>query len=215
MEINKCQKGFTLAEMLVTLALFSFAMTVIINTYTNLQKAFAAQQLSAEIQQNLRAAMLLMTNEIRMAGYDPTGSAGAGIDTLSLTPSSIRFTADINADGSIGNTPRDREDLTYLMYNEGGVIRLGRNNSGANVEITSDIDVLDLRYLDRDNNITAVGSDIRSIQVTLVGRTRKPAQGYQASFTYENMQGTSVTIPADGYRRMALSFQVNCRNMGL
>lgn len=213
--MRKCHKGFTLVEMLVTLVLFSFAMTVIVNTYTNLQKAFAVQQLTAEIQQNLRAAMLVMTSELRMAGYDPTGEADAGIDTLSLTASSIRFTADIDDDGIIGNVERDGEDVTYLMYDEGGVAHLGRSNSGPNEEITSDIDVLDLRYLDRNNNITAVGSDIRSIQVTLVGRTRKPDPNYQESFTYENMQGTSFTIAADGYRRMALSFQVNCRNMGL
>ncbi len=215
MTVNKCQGGFTLVEMLVTLALFSFAMTVIVNTYTNLQKAFTTQQLTSEIQQNLRAAMLIMSNELRMAGYDPAGTADAGIDTASLTTSTIRFSADIDGDGAVGNTERDGEDVTYLLYEEGGVPRLGRSNSGPTEEVVSNVEALDLRFLDKDNNITAVGSDIRSIQVTMVGRTRKPDPAYEDAFSYENMQGTEFNIAADGYRRMALSFQVNCRNMGL
>ena len=51
----------------------------------------------------------VMTNDIRMAGFDPTGNAGAGIVTAEADL--MRFTLDRNGSGTIGDAAF--EDVAY------------------------------------------------------------------------------------------------------
>ena len=68
-------------------------MTGIYSAYYSQQKSNITQEQVAAMQQELRAAMYIMQREIRMAGCDPIGSAGAGIQTPNTN--SITFTLDI------------------------------------------------------------------------------------------------------------------------
>ena len=70
-------KGFTLVEILVALALSAVVLGAIYSVYVAQQKVYVVQEEVAKMQQNLRAALLMMSGELRMAGFDPTGKAGA------------------------------------------------------------------------------------------------------------------------------------------
>jgi type IV pilus assembly protein PilW len=72
-------KGFTLPELMIAMAVGSIIMAVIYSTYQAQQKSYTTQHLGVEMQQNIRAAMSLMKREIRMAGYDPEETSGADI----------------------------------------------------------------------------------------------------------------------------------------
>ena len=100
MNLRTCNKGFTLTELLVATALSSMVMGGIYSSFYSQQKTFVAQEQTAAMQQNLRSAMYLMEREIRMAGYDPTGDAGAGIHTANAN--SIRIMKDITDDSGTG-----------------------------------------------------------------------------------------------------------------
>jgi len=212
-------RGFTLIELLVGLAVSSLAMGAIYNVYLTQQRSYTVQQDIAMMQQNLRAAMFLMTNELRMAGYDPSGNASAGISSIAET--SVRFTKDEDKDGTIETGPGIGEDVTYDIDTDAGtgVKSLYRNDQDTDAPIATNIDAIHLFYLDEDSAIVSAGNedDIRSIQITLVAKTSKYNSLYKDSFTYSDLQGGShvLAVGGDGYRRAALSTQVQCRNMGL
>jgi type IV pilus assembly protein PilW len=230
----KRHEGFTLVELLVAMAISAIVMTAIYSAYYSQQKSFLVQDQIAAAQQNLRAGMYMMEREIRMAGYDPRGSAGAGIQTANAD--SIRFTLDIHdgadndsdgiideddeagiGDGTIGDAG---EDITYLRLDPDGdgVFSLFRRDGVLGVDqlVAENIDALDFVYRDRDGNVTANTSEIRSVQITMVARTDRQDPGYSDGKNYMNQQGTEVLAQQnDPFRRKILTAEIKCRNMGL
>ena len=69
--ITTSQKGFSLLELMVAMAIASVLMAGIYTFYHNQLKTHITQQEMVDMQQDARAAMYMMTREIRMAGYDP------------------------------------------------------------------------------------------------------------------------------------------------
>ena len=61
------EKGFTLVELLVAVFVAGIVMTAVYSAYSSQQKSYTVQEQMAEMQQNLRSAMFMMTREIRMA----------------------------------------------------------------------------------------------------------------------------------------------------
>lgn len=201
-------RGFTLAELLIGLFVSAVVMTTILSAYYSQNKSYAVQEQVAAMVQNLRAAMDIMIREIRMAGYDPTGTANAGIVTANTT--SITITQDLDGDGSVAGD----ENITYALADSDGDgdNDLERNNN----LIAENIDALDFLYLDETNNPTAVPSEIKAVQITMVAKTGRGDRGYVDSVVYTNQQGTGILGPInDNSRRKRLTAEVRCRNMGL
>jgi hypothetical protein len=66
------EHGLSLAELVVTLALFALVMFGVVGTWGKAQEAYFVGSESAEVQQNVRAAIDFMVREIRSAGRDAT-----------------------------------------------------------------------------------------------------------------------------------------------
>jgi len=204
--------GFTLTELLVAMGISGIVMASTYSVYHSHQKSYVAQEQVVAMQQNLRAAMYYMEREIRMAGYDPTQSAAAGIATAD--GNSIRVTLDITEDGDTGDAD---EDITYCLSDSDGD---GDNDLERNGNlIAENIDALDFVYLDEDGTVLATPvanlEDIRSVQITLVAKTGRGDPGYTNTAAYANQQGTEI-LPAqnDSFRSKRLTAQVKCRNLG-
>jgi len=230
------KKAFTLIELLVALAISGVVMAGIYSAYYSQQKSYITQEQVAAMQQNLRAAMYIMPREIRMAGCDPTGSAGAGIQTANTN--SITFTLDITGgesdgkdndnNGSVDEDDEKRfsdgfcddtnENITYSLYTADGIQKLGRKSplTAINQPVAENIDALDFVYLDANGAPTATLANIRSVQITLVARTGRGDPGYTNNTSYQNHQGSTIyTAPNDSFRRKLLTAEVKCRNLGL
>jgi type IV pilus assembly protein PilW len=108
-------KGFTLPELMIAMAVGSIIMAVIYSTYQAQQKSYTTQHLVVEMQQNIRAVMSLMKREIRMAGYDPAETSTAGI--LSAASDFIEFSFDMDGNGAVAGTD---ESLTYRFITGDG-----------------------------------------------------------------------------------------------
>jgi type IV pilus assembly protein PilW len=223
MNLRTCNKGFTLVELLVSIAISAVVLGSVYSSFYAHQKNFLAQEQTAAMQQNLRSAMYLMEREIRMAGYDPTGDAGAGIHTASAD--SIRVTKDITDDAGTGpadgNADDVNEDITYAVLDADGdgdtdLARTDANGAGTQL-LAENIDALNFVYLDKDGSSTANISEMRSVQITVVARADRPDRGYDGSGSFLNQQGQIIFTPSAGdqFRRKLLTEEVKCRNLGL
>lgn len=213
MALKKNDNGFTLVEILVAMLVSGLVLSGIYSTYQSQQRSYILQEQIAQMQQNQRAAMYMISRELRMAGFDPSSSADAGIVDGQWTSTFLRFTKDDNGDGDVTDSG---EDLTYSLYVSDGIPKLGRKNPTTNQPVAENIQELWFVYLDENNSVTATLADIRSVEITLVARTGQPTPDYVNTTTYSNKLGTKTFGPYnDAYHRSVLSEQVNCRNLGL
>jgi len=114
----KGQSGFALVELLIALAIASVALAAVFSVYWSVTKSSTSNEVTAEVLQNLRTSVVILEQDLRMAGLDRFGTASSGIE--SATATSIRFTADRNMDGTInvadlsdGIQEVDLERITY------------------------------------------------------------------------------------------------------
>jgi len=241
--MSENQKGFTLVELLVVLALSGIVTAAVYKSFTAQQQVYVAQDQVAGMQQDVRAALEIMIKELRMAGYDPRGTAGAGI--TAATNSMIQFTADHNRNGvlvSPGPPPDNdaHENITFSLRPESdpdgdGIAtvfpsELRRSSWGVPSPLAENVEILNFVYLDAENKViaTPVSSDdlarIRSIQVFIVVRSDQEDRHYRDTSTYTNLlydrdhteaQALKWGPPNDGYRRRVLKTTVKCRNAGI
>jgi len=68
-------QGLSLTELVVTMALFAVVMAGVVGTWAKAQEAYFVGSESAEVQQNVRAAIDFMMREIRSTGRDATTCA--------------------------------------------------------------------------------------------------------------------------------------------
>jgi type IV pilus assembly protein PilW len=193
------------------------------------------------MQQNFRSALYFMTSEIRMAGYDPTGNAGAGI-TIAL-PGRMQLTYDIDGNESIAGSDETTgigfsyavgkdvfgDGIPDIINSDGNPdpIPLGKESGGAGgyKNIAENIQAVEFQYLDSTGAITAVINDIRSIQLTILARARRSDPKFINSMTYTTPSGTDTSgNPVagqtwgpynDNFRRRMATTTIRCRNLGI
>jgi len=225
--------GFTLIELLVAMAMGLAAMGSIYMAYDSQQKAHGVQQLVVAIQQNLRAGTFVMSRDIRMAGFDPTGQAGATI--TEAADGAITVSMDLDTSGCISGAD---ETIRFALTNDanddgicdGGNCALSRLRDGEVIPqpVAENIDAINFVYLDVDGNVIPtpmIATDpndlpdlarIRTVQVTIVGRSATGQRGYRKNTVYTNKQGQTVLgAQNDDFHRRVLTAQFKCRNMGL
>lgn len=206
--------GFTLVEMMIVMAISGVIMGAVYSAYLAQQRTYLAQDQVAEMQQNLRAAIFIVSRELRMAGYDLTGDAGAGTSTA--LPGQISFTADLDADGALtgsGETidigfqydPDDsdnsddyaRDGVPDIDSDGDGVpdavsLRIQKNGGGYQ-EIAENIQAIEFNYLDKDLNKLTPPIDIQaihSIQLSILARAEKPDRSFVNTREYTPASGT-------------------------
>lgn len=211
---NVLSQGFTIIELLVGMAVSLLALTAIYSTFQAQHKSYLMQQEVAAMQQNLRAAMFYMQREIRMAGCDPLGTAGAGI--IAASDSSINFSEDVRGDNvgdpPDGNLNDPNENIIYSL-NGGNLVR---NTGGGNQTVAENIDALNFVYLDANGSETAVLADIRSVEITIVARISNELRDSPNNRDYFNQRNTQIlSAQGDRYSRRRLSSAIKCRNLGL
>ena len=214
-------KGFTLTEILVAMAISGVVMAGIYSAYSSQQRSYIVQEQVAGMQQSLRAAMDLMERELRMVGFDPYGNSGADIITAGGDNITFTFVADDDLYENDGDGDTDEsgelKTIRYSLYDSGGDgdADLGRKvGSGNNKPVAENIDTLNFIYLRENGTPTADISEIRSIQITMIARSSRVDHRYTDTDVYMNQQTTVIFGPKnDHFRRKLLTAQVCCRNL--
>jgi type IV pilus assembly protein PilW len=181
--------------LLIAIAISGIVLGAVSSLFIMQNKSYSVQEQVAEMQQNARAAMDIMTREIRTAGCDPAGTASAGI--LSAASDSITLTQDIDGDGHTYDpdtgTWDTNERITYSLYTSDGIQKIGRaTGAGNNQPVAEDIQALTFAYYDSNGSETAVLANIRQVKLTITARTAKPDPD---SGSYRNRTLSTLITP--------------------
>ena len=95
--VRQLADGFTLTELLITMAISGILLAAIVSTFITQQKAYALQTQLADMRLNTRAALDMVVREVRMAGYGvPSPLTAEWIDWVEdADGKSIAFTESI------------------------------------------------------------------------------------------------------------------------
>ena len=157
--------GFTLAEVLIALALLSIFMAAVIGLFISIETSYATQNAAAGLQQVVRTGMDIMTHQIRMAGYNPMKMErpiGSEIGfQQDSTDSYIHFSYDLDLD----ETMDTNEDIAYMLEDN----KLKIQSSGGNkITLIDNVSELKFSYLNQDGQTAENVQDIKSVVITLV-----------------------------------------------
>lgn len=201
----KQHNGFTLVDVLVGLAMASVVMVAIISLFTAVGRSYTIQNVAADVQQVTRAGIEHMAQNIRMAGLDPFGGAGAEIKEF--LADKIHFTLDrcdvpIGSDGCglpDGDVDDKFENVTFqwdpLKRELKQTFYEGDPDATPKTEtLLENVSNLNFTYLDSTDGVTATAADIRTVIITLTVED-PAARGQEIKRTY--------------------TARVRCRNLGL
>lgn len=195
------RNGFTLIELLITMVIAGLSLGAIYSVYASVQKSSTSNDVTARVLQKLRTSMAFMESDIRMAGLDRFGTAGAGFEAA--TSASIRITSDRNMDGTIntadlsdGLQDQDLERITYAYDASGKQLRqcLSEGTKDYWETLADNVDNCSFSYLDKNGATTANPASIRTVVI---------------SMTVKQPSGRS------GYITRTMTRQILCRNMAM
>lgn len=216
--------GFTLIELLVTMALTMLVVVSMYSVFESSNKNYSIQEQVTEAENNLRAAMSVLSYDLKSAGYDPEGPDGL-IEKFGLFPIDTAETTTITfnrADDQSGDGTMDRvETVTYSLV-DGELKRQidvsqevsGATSvvSGGNQTVAENIEKVEFYYNDVASP-PANPADIRTITVSVLAVTAHPDRSF-GSQTFIPASGVEWVTPP-GHRGRFISATVYCRNMGL
>lgn len=211
-------QGFTLVELMVAMAISSIVAAAIYLAFSTQQKSWNTQEQVTQMQQNLRAGLRVLSDELMLAGYDPEGYAGAGFVTATAT--AVRFTMNLDSDSGDTDVSDDGEDITYQLNGNAQLCRVnGDPGSNTCEPIADGIEQIEFFYTLEDGTATTAPSSaqliqIRSVQVSLLARSEVIMPGYAPPQAFTPASGAGSWGGNDNRRRMFLTMTVQCRNKG-
>ena len=168
--------GFSLLELLIVLAVFSFIVGGIFNNLTQSQKRYQFEQEVSEVQQAARNAADIMEREIKLAGF-PIASyydsalnwtsanserVAAGFITLGAT--NLVFEADLLEDGIVDRVEY-RLNGTTLERSARDKTAGGGAPASVYQTLATNVTALTFSYLNSTGSATTVPADVRSVGI--------------------------------------------------
>lgn len=102
MQRYDAQHGFSLTELMIALVLSGTVMAAVYGAFIQQRRVATSQDQLVEARQIARLTMDSLVEELRDAGFDPGGLAGAGI--RDARPTRLRFTRDLNCNGTLASS---------------------------------------------------------------------------------------------------------------
>lgn len=197
--VNLNNDAFTLVEFLIVVAVAGIVIGAIYGIFVSSNRSYHTQDRVVDAQQRVRAGINFMVRDIRIAGFDPQGTANAGIEVAAA--SKLRFTLDMNRINGIENT--DRERITYELDSANNRLRqclYEGTGSQSWQTLTDNVSALSFTYLDADGNNLGnpvAAADLANIRTVLISMTCQETDAGGQTFT------------------RTLNTRVICRNLSL
>ena len=219
------ERGFTLAEVLVAIAVFAVISAIAMTLYTRLQKSFKQGENAATQQQNTRIAFDRMVSDLRMAGfnYNPDGDTGRPDEQIEgMWQNAVTVRGDFDFETSDATSPESTlggPSDTFGVVSTGNdeivtyALRKPNGSGGSTIQFEADVS-----QVPRDGTLETVPLDnihldVNSPPYTLYRITLKPGgtalssiADYQPvadnvrnlEFTYYDGAGAAITTMAGG-----------------
>jgi prepilin-type N-terminal cleavage/methylation domain-containing protein len=194
------EHGFTLIELLIATAISGIVIGAIFSFLIVQRKYFNLQEQVTEMTQNARAAMDMITSELTMAGYYPSGTKLLpGILYDPNDPMKLQIYADLNGDGDLFDLPNEdkydpNEKIVYAYEAEKKRVTRTTGN-GRPQPLVENVLAFNFEYLDANGKKTYKTADIRQVRITLKVRTSKPDPQYGENGGYRTYMLTSSVTP--------------------
>ncbi len=179
-------KGFTLIELLVSLAISSIVLLLVTQMFISTNEMNTIQENVATVQQDIRAAMDIMSTDILMAGLDPSGTAAnagfvnGGSDISDTDSNSVAVRYDYDGDGVC----EVAKSYYYNAASEQFLVRIG----GASYPLTESgtIASASFSYSLQDGSVDSAPDDngnLGNIKIVTVQICGKISGAYAAKHT--------------------------------
>ena len=206
-EAVNSDRGFTLVEVMVALAISGIVLASIYSAFQSQQNSYVAQEQVSEMQQNVRIGLDMLSKDIRLAGYNPSGAAGIGFvfagnfngTAVTTNATQIAFTADLDGLGSIDAVALDLDgngidmaDMEQIAYRLNGT-NLQRYSSVTGIitwqTIAENVENIEFQYVLDDGSQTTTPTaaqlaNIRNVRISILVITEKSDKNYTNSRVY-------------------------------
>ena len=228
----KNQSGLTLVELMISMVISGMLLAVMVLAFTAQSRTYNTQQEISTLQEDMKAALQLMSRDIRMAGYDPFGTAGSSI--IAATATTFHATQDLDDSGGLGGP---EEDIFYSFVTPaaGSTASLSRStNAGLPQPVIDNLTHVGFEYLVVTPNAGAPATrtwkfialpgdlaNIRAVNVCIQGRTPRQTSTTQDTATFMAAFNTppgavdwSPTAANRGrFQWRTMCAEVKCRNL--
>ncbi|SHH95942.1 PilW family protein [Desulfofustis glycolicus] len=195
--------GFSLIELMVAIAIVGIVLVSLSAVFERSGRLYTTQNVSAALQEEVRAAVEIIAREARMAGFDPLKTGDFELKTATSTH--LRFTTDLNEDGAVATTgfPNcERLSFRYSAAQQALQIVCNEGGAGQDIQVligNSDtlVTAVDFAYRDNDGNPTTFVNQMRSMVITLTaeapaGRTGMIERSYTTWVDFRNMASNAA-----------------------
>jgi type IV pilus assembly protein PilW len=188
------QRGFTFIELLVAMVISTILLGAVVSTFIVQRRSYAIQEEMTEMVQTARAAMDMMTREVRVAGYNPKGAA---FDGIPYNPTRLQIRADVR--GKKKHDPPDKdindpnENIVYT--HDAANFQIDRNTGGGPQPFAENVQAFSFDYLDSNGSPVTATADIRQIRITITARSASRDPNYSANDGYRTYTLTSLVTP--------------------
>lgn len=190
---EQTQKGFTLVELLVAMAVLGVMMTGVLGLLMVGHQSYLVSANLVETQQSARVALDRMIREIRQAGYNPAGATLNAFTEAAATSLTVQM--DMSGNGAIepegADGLPDSGDEEVIRYSLSGTSLQRKAGGAAAQPVIEGVQSLTLTYLDANGATIAdpaanLGA-IRSIVVSFTTQPERVPASYQAGKVTRSM----------------------------
>ena len=209
------EHGFTLIELLIVMAISLIVLASISGAFITQRKAYDVEEQNTEMIQTARAAMDIISSEVKMAGdhWDPnfaspplqtTDSTAATYVGILYNANQFEIKADLNSDGETDGTASNDDTNEEIVYTYDSTDKqIDRNTGGGAQPLAENIENFSFKYFEHDSatgsvvEVTSSAGEerIRIIEIKIIARTAEPDPDYSVNNGYRTYTLVSYITP--------------------
>jgi len=137
-------RGFTLVELLVTVAIALFLLGGLVTVLENTRTTYGNQQALAQFQDQQRFAMTVLSSVVEAGGYYPNPTGETQISALPAVAPNFGSGQAFFGTGTAGAAPGDKLDVRFRTASGDGIINCsgGANTTGAEHAYTNEFSIV-------------------------------------------------------------------------
>jgi type IV pilus assembly protein PilW len=200
LQFIKRVNGFTLIELMVSMAIGLVILSAIAGTFTVQTRQNSAEEQLGQMQQNVRGALDLMIREIQMAKYDPEATAfPTGTYGVTYSASQLQIRSDIDGNGTLDSASSGSVENIIYVYDSANLRITRQLGTGGTAQILADnVTAFTFNYYDANGSAvtsSASSGNIRKVTLSITAKTARPDPSYPSNGGYRTYQISADVTP--------------------